>query len=457
MNLYFCPRMVRRTIILLLGVVGGIGSVTRAMGGEIDAGAGYMWEHSNNVLRVPTNEQSESIHTLVAGLGYLETTPEFSGRALLQADYRNYQRDLLADETIYTADASGIWSIVPQRLSWTAEDAYRQVLLNITQPDVPTNRANSNVFSTGPDIIFPVGTVDTLALGARYANMYVSGTSLDNERYSTRASWRHLSSPTTELSLNHEATQVNYVDSNINPNFRSDSLFFHFQTRPSQSQYLLDYGVTRSRRDGSDEVEGRLARLSWTRQSTPEVTIGASYSEEFQDTGSALLSTITSAPDPSVPSVPSTTAPAPVATTTTIVAASDVAYTKRAEVFYNEQQSNFGMNVVGFRREIEYQVSLQDRDERGGSLELSYRSSLATRWILFGNYQKTDYLDLDRRDIDRTGGLRLVSAVTPNVRWGVEFSQVERFSSDPAARFVDDRILFFVYYTTGPLYTPLGR
>lgn len=440
----------------MLGVVGGIGSIARATGGEIDAGAGYMWEHSNNILRVPTNEQSESIHTLVVGLGYLEATPEFSARALLQADYHNYQRDLLTDQTIYTADASGIWSIMPQRLSWTAEDAYRQVLLNVTRPDIPTNRANSNVFSTGPDITLPLGTVDSLAFGGRYANMYVSGSSLDNDRYSARASWRHMSSPTTELSLNHDRVRVNYVDNTANPNFSSESSFFHYQTRPSQSMYLLDYGVTSARRNGSNDVEGRLARLAWTRQSTPEVTIGAAYSEEFQDTGSALLSTITSAPDPSAPSAPPT-ASAPVTTITTIAASSDVAYTKRAEVFYSEQRSSFGMNAVGFRREITYEVSPQDRDERGGSLELSYRSSLATRWILFGNYQKTDYLDLERRDIDRTGGLRLISAVTPNVRWGVEFSQVERFSSDPAARFVDDRVLFFVYYTTGPLYTPLGR
>ena len=307
-NQFCCPKIARGTLLLILGAFGGIDYIARAVGGELDTGIGYAWEHSNNILRVSNNEQGESVHTLTAGLGYLETNPEFSARALLQAEYRDYQRNLLSDETVFTANASGTWRIIPQRFTWNAEDAYRQLLLNITQPDVPTNRVNTNIFSTGPDFTVPLSTVDSLALGARYANMNVSDSTLDNERYTARAGWRHMVSPTTELSLNHTVAQVNYADDVANPNYRSESSFFHYQTRPTQSMYLLDYGVTKAQRNGGNELQSRLVRLGWTRQSTPEITMGATYSEEFQDTGSMLLDTVTGVPDPAAPSTPTTAA-----------------------------------------------------------------------------------------------------------------------------------------------------
>lgn len=411
-------------------------------------GFGYISEYSSNIERTPTDPRNDWINSVVGGIAYEENTADLAARVSGQVEARSYAENTFSDDVVGNLDASALWTLSPQRLTWTVEDAFRMVTLDPTTAATPRNVAGANIFNTGPDAYLRFGPVHTLSLGGRYGNVYVGDADIDNNRYTGIARWLYQSSPRTVWSLNLEHLNVSFDNDVLNENFKRDDAYARLLIRQARSEFTLDAGRSRIDRDRSPELEGSLGRLGWRRELSSESSFGLSAAAGYQDVGAALLGLLTG---------PTATVAAPVPPTGTDVVTSDLYYTRQADVFYTRRGSRYGGTVRVVARELDFETTLQDRDEAGGSLELGYVHSATTSATLFGDYLKIDYAQIVREDEDIHYGLRLAYLVGRNVSVGLEGRRIERASTDAGSEFVDKRALLTVLYSTAPLYSPLSR
>lgn len=447
-----------RTSLLAAVLVMGIISPVRA--GDFAYGLGYTASHSDNITRAPSNERSEVTNSYLAGFAYMERTVDLIAQVLAQAEFRDYRDDVFGDESLLNVRSSALWIISPQRFTWTAEDSAQQILINSTDSDTPANRANINVFSTGPDFYVRFSPVNTLALGARLGNIATDSANADNNRFSGSARWLYQATAVSTYSLNFQAMNVNYDDSAINTDFTRHDIFLRGDYRPSRSRYLVDLGTTRINPERGRDLDGSLARLSWIRQLTQESTFGLSVSGEFSDTGtdvlataSALTSTATS--PTGLPAVSQPVATAAIRGLTTDAVTSDVYYAKRSEVFYNRRGSSFGIDFTAYGRELDFETTAQDRKETGGRVELAFFYSGATTVTLFSELLKTDFQSFIREDTNLYAGLRFNYRATRTLSLGLEGRRTERSSTVPTVEYEENRVFLSLLYTSSPLFSPI--
>lgn len=411
--------------------------------GEFAYGLGYSVTHSDNITRaaVAADERSEIINSYLAGFAYIENSSNLVARVLAQAEFRDYVDDIYGDETLFNMKSSLVWEISPRRFTWTVDDTYEQTRINAALADTPDNRANVNVFSTGPDVYIRFSPVQTLALGARAGNVYTGDANADSDRFSGSARWLYQATSTNIYSLNYEILDVNYDDSTINNDYSSHNLFLRADYRPSRSQYTIDLGMTKINTDRGQDLEGTLARFTWLRQLTSDSNFGMSASGEFRDAGADILT--------------ASSATTPAAALTAGEITSDVYYVKRGSLFYNRRGARFGMDITLYAQDLDYETTPQDRQETGGILNLVFFLSGTTSVTLVTDQLRSEYQDFVRRDTDRDSAIRLDYRMTRSVTLALEGRREDRSSTIPAAEYVDNRLYFSILYRSSPLFTPV--
>ena len=394
---------------------------------------------------------------MFGGFAYAENTPSVIARVITEAEYRNYSKNVYSDDALFDAKANAVWILSPQRFTWSVDDTYTQLLVDATAADTPTNRTNTNTFSTGPDLTVRFSPVNSLALGARAGNFYTSRGDIDNSRLSGTASWQYQSTSITTYSLNYEALKVNYNNDALNTDFVRQDIYIRARVRPSRSEFTLDMGKTYISPVRGKDSDNGLARLTWLRQLTPESSVSVLLSKEVTDVGSDVLASSGTATSVAGSSVGSQVTAAPPSLAQNVVT-SDVYVAKRGEIRYSHRGSQFGATLSLFTREIDYDLTPVDRREKGGHVEFSYAYFGTSTVSLFSDFVKTEYLNFVREDSDKDSGLRFAYLSGRSVTFGVEARHIIRSSTISTLDFVENRALLTVVYASGPLYKPaLGR
>jgi hypothetical protein len=420
--------------------------VAGAGAAELSHTLGYRGEYSNNVSRLAVDPRHEWTHILLAGLDYRDRGPDLDLRIAPVVEFLHYQKNTFEDELRGTLDVIAVWSISPQRFLWTVEDNAAQTRRVATDPDTPDNRVNTNVFGTGPDWFLRMSPVNTLQLGARYVDIYVEDSDAGSQRASAYARWLYQATVATALSLNVEATKVEYDNELVNPNYRRDDAFVRIQSTPTRSSFTLDLGATRIDRERAPEVDGALARLLWTRRLMSDSTAGVGLESQYGDTGSDLIASAQAANV-------GTGTDADTVTLSQNLVTQDVFYARRGEAFYNRQGEYFGLEIRGVARELEFELlTPDDRKEYGGVLELSYRYSPLSTFTLYGNRLETEYRNIAREDTDGVAGLRYDYLLTRTLTFTAEALRSKRDSTLASESFVEDRIALSLVYSSGPAF-----
>ena len=410
-------------------------------------GLGYTAEHSDNITRVAANGKEDWIHGLIAGFGYRDNDPELATYFIGQVERRRYQKGTFDDETLYFIDASALWTISPQRFTWTVNDYHTQAVRDARAADTPNNRVGTNVFETGPDGYLHFGAGNTLDVGARYGNIYFGDSSASNNRLKGYGRWLYELNATSTVSFNDERLKVAFNNDDANIDYTRSDEFVRLEMRPEPSHFVLDVGHTKIDRERGLDLDGPLVRLSWLYRITSESVFGVTLAKEHDDAGTALLAGVTSP----------TAGPVPVAPVAEAVATADVYYIRRAEAFYTFTSGDWVTLLNGYKREFDYQLSPQDREERGGHAEVTYNASGLLATTVFGEVLRTTYLDNPREDVDKTTGVRWRYRAGRTLSFGLEGTKTWRSSTDPRLGYVDRRIFLGVYYSSGPTYSPARR
>lgn len=429
--------------------------VSNACAGALAYGIGYLTEYSDNIGRVPTDPTVDWANSVVAAIGYQESSPEILARVRVQAQYRDYKNDTYENEAIYYVDAAAIWSILPQSLTWSVYDRADQVTLDVTRADTPDNRTTVNFFSTGPDAYFHLDHVHTLALGARYGNVKYNyndsangSTTNDNNRYGAHARWNYLASKEHVYSLNYLYEQVEYADTTQNDNYVRHDAFVRADWRRNLSQFVVDAGTTKIVQEQGPGDEGPSLRLTWNQRLNSESTASVLLGKQFLDPGGALLATTTEPGQSATLPLPQ-----PITASTGVV---DFYFTNSAEIAFRRASSSLLVEARAFYRDIDYQALSvsSDRDENGFRVDLAYNpGSTFIPGVFFyntnSNFQANPIPPTSARsDTLSDVGVRFLYRSTRQLSTNFEYRRSQQTSSDASKEYTENSVFLSFTYST---------
>jgi hypothetical protein len=419
--------------------------------GEFDFGVGLSLAHNSNIARVETNPQSEWSQALMAGLSYRENTIDVTARVLGQMERRRFYNHTFSDDTGGFLDGAAVWTILPRRFTWAVEDAFRQVLLNITAPDTPTNRTKSNSLSTGPDFTFPLSSTNSAVIGGRYGRIDIENSINDNRRYTAYVRGVHALSAQTKLSLNYEAGRAYFEPgAQVFPKILREDWFGRYENRSSANSTTVDVGTSRVTRYGGPALEGgRLARLTLSEAFSSQSTLRLALSDQISDTYTDLIAGVVSSTAPRETGV--------VALSGSAFASGDLYHSKRGDLAYVNNDGRFGYTLQAYGRRVDFVTLSQDYHEKGGTFLWTWLYSGAMRFNATADYTKRTFESLDREDKDRNFGAGVTYRLNQNVTIAMEGGRTERESTKASSSFVDNRVMLLLGYSTGPLYTVQSR
>ena len=270
---------------LILGCAATTSIMAAEYAYDVNVGVG----HSDNIGRVSSNEQDETI--AAAGLRFSvdQRSRRLEADAIGNFSYAEYLDDTFDSELLGNFAGTARFAIVPERLEWLAADNFGQTLNDPFAPATPDNRENINYFTTGPDVTFAFGSQTRLRLGARYSLATYEDLPLDFATRSGEAAIVRMLSPASELSLNVRAAQTDYDQAALNADYDQNEAFVRYDVTGARTSLALDLGYTEIERESvADKESGLLLRLDATRRLSASSTATLNAGREFSNSGSAF-------------------------------------------------------------------------------------------------------------------------------------------------------------------------
>jgi hypothetical protein len=413
---------------------------------QSDWGVGLAMVHNTNINRVETGAQSELTQVLGAGFTYAENSADLNARIYAQVNFRHFYRHTNPDDTIGILDGAIGWTLLPQRLTWTVENVFRQLAVGVTAPITPSNLTKSNTFSTGPDLTYPLNSANTLALGARYGRFDVQNSNADTRRYTAFARGLHRISPQSTFSVNFEAGRVYFEPgAQAFPDVYRQDLFGRYDTQSGTGGLTIDVGTTSLTPTGGEKVSGnRLLRLTVFEAPSPRSVIRLAYVDQVSDTYTDMLAGLSG----------STVGREGVLAPTAVnIATSDLYDAKTGVLAYvNKGAGRFDFTLQGRRRQVDFVTLDQDYHENGLRFEGNWVLSGATQLRAFADTVRRTYDSFTRQDIESIFAVSTEFRLNRSVTLAAYIDRAARQSTVEGSGYVDNRIYLAVAYSAGGSY-----
>ncbi|MGB7541244.1 MAG: hypothetical protein WBM28_04410 [Burkholderiales bacterium] len=383
----------------------------------------------------------------MGGYAYEEHTVDVNARFLGQVEKRDFLNNVVQDDNGLFLNGVGVWTISPQLFAWSIEDVCRESRVDITGTDAPTNLARTNTFSTGPDFTLRLSSTNRAEVGARYGQLTIANGDGGNDRRQAYARWLYQMSAASTVSLNYETMHVNFAQPALFDKIIRDDRYARYSyLSPALNRLTIDVGTTSVEREGAENLSGRLGRIMAVHQFTAESGIQGSLSNQYSDTYTDLLQSVTS------PTVPTEGVPLTPPAGTGVVT-EDTYYSKQAELAYFNQpaETRAGFSLRGYRRHVDYKTLNLDHDAQGGRIDWSWVAGGGTRVYAYTDYLKRTFLQFDEQDTDRNTGLGMIFRLTFNTSMTLEAGRISRSSTVALGGFTDSRVMLLFGYSTGPL------
>lgn len=409
---------------------------------QADYGAGYSAVVSDNITRSHDGE-SEWVNIGRGVFSLRELSDELDARLFSQLELRQYMSSTFDDDLLVALDGAATWTVLPRRLSFVVQDIYTQASIDPRAAFTPSNAQDTNAFSMGPNFFADFSPVDRLEAGARYQYLYYEA-SADSSRYTGFARLLRALSPITTVSLNYEPMQVDYRGDTVSSSdYTRHDAYVGLRTTLFDFGFSVDGGQTLIEREGSEDVDGTLARVGLARRINLTTSMDLVASRMFSDAGTDLLNVS-----------PAVDGPFPVPVSPFEFAESGIYrgdnfdWTFRHRRLYEVDRLNV------FWRELEYETApFLSRRLKGGSIDVGYDFSATLTGSVFGDYAETEYLNAPRTDEDIGVGARAIYRIRRALFLTAEGRWSQRDSTLASQNYDELRGIVTVMYQTNPAST----
>ena len=132
-----------------------------------------------------------------------------------------------------------------------------------TRLDTPDNTQDTNVFTFGPAIRWPLSRRQTLTFNPSYRNFYYEEQDTDNQQLSLTASWFYQMYRLTGVGLDGGVTRFDYDDEQRKPDYTTSNIHLVVAGRRARSEFDINLGATNIGRDEFESQNGFSGNLTW--------------------------------------------------------------------------------------------------------------------------------------------------------------------------------------------------
>ena len=408
----------------------GAGAAEFEYGVEVGIGT------SDNIARVPANEQSETIATAGLDLSLAREGGRVEADVEVDLSYYDYQDNTFDSEVSGMANADIRVNFVPQRFIWVLTENFGQTELDPFAASTPANRENINYFTTGPDLTVRLGSVGSLTLFGRYSMTTFEESNFDDERTLGGISLGRDLSARSNVSLNATAERVEFDNPAFGSDYDRQSAFLRCEVDGARTRIGAEVGYTEIH-DSGDTNSSPLLELDFARDLSERSTVTLLAGIRSSDAASALRA----APgaEGGIPSQPGQ------------ISSTDTFETSHARLGwqFNAQRTNIMLSAGTERDEYDNQNQL---DLKRNSFQASAQRQITPRLRLRvqGTLSSTEFESTGQDDDETQFGLHLSWNVTGRLYVEVDVDKFDRKSTNALSEFDETRaFLRFAWRSAG--------
>ena len=355
---------------------------------EILPGVGTGLLYTDNARLTADDEKDDLIVVGYVGAKIDENRGPLSLNAEAELIHLHYTRGTFSNQNYPGLSLTGGYEQIRGRLDWQVQNFFTQTLVDSDDGVTPDNVRDTNVFTLGPSIRFPVTGRQTITVNPQYRNFYYEDVGENNQdsnqQYALSASWLYGMYPTMNVSLNGSVTEVDYDSGGGARDYTRSTALAGISGTRVRSVYSLNLGGTDINRDKSGSTSGFAGNLTWLYNLTGHSSARVYLSSDLTDTGSLLLDSQNNPDDGDFSNVQSS---------------NDVLRNSIVRLSYRRQDVTLNAEVWGEFRDLDYErVQSEDRDIREIGASMNYSVTAALSSGISARYTRTKETNTDRRD-----------------------------------------------------------
>lgn len=405
---------------------------------------------TDNVQQLP-NGTSDVIAMEELGFTWHDRRPRLD--ADIDADLANltYLHHSFGDQQIGNFIGQARVALDPQVVFWHIDDNFGQGRINALQGISPENRENINYFSTGPQLLLPLGTATLLDVNARYGKVTYQSSPFDNNRYNGGVGLIHELSAISSVSFNLRDEHVSFSNDKLSPDYDSQQAFVRYDATGRRTVLGIDLGYGRLRTDAGNNGNV-VARLELSRKLSAYSTLAASFGRQYSDAAAAFVLAQTIGGGTNLNTQATVQSGAPFTST-------------YGTLGWNFVHSRTGLNVTAAYYKESYQQQHALDDNRAQIDARAWRLLRPTLKLeLIEGYLREKYLDTSGTSTQTSTQAQLTWRASRHLSVLLNYALANRHSDIPDTSFTEHRIWLSVGYgreaqlPQGPATPPLpGR
>lgn len=359
---------------------------------EFEPGIGVGLEYTDNAKLSADNQLDDLIAVGYIGAILREDDGPVQADITASLNHHRYTKDTFKDLRYFNLAATAGWEMIKNRFDWLLRNIYSQRPINSADPNTPDNIQDSNAFTFGANIGYPISARQKFTLLPEYRNFYYEIQNTDNQQFSLAASWNYDIDDLSSAGWNATVRTVVYDEPVIN-DVRFGNISFTFSNIRARSNISTRLGSTYVQRENGQSTVEFTGNLNWLVNLTNRSRVRSFISSDLTDSSNGALNAALD---------PETGDPNNVQITT------DVIRNQVISLGYLRQDGTLNSSLTGQLRNLNYSESPNDRRIWSVNAEFGYPVTALLSSGFYGRYSNTDFLDRGRIDNNLTigGGIR---------------------------------------------------
>jgi len=199
--------------------------------------------NTNNALRSSAQPRSDTVaYFTLASYGKWETGRLRTSWGVAEEGIK-YFNGSFGSKLYPSASVHAEYNAIPDFMSWRLGDVAGQVLVTPSKPDTPLNRANFNVFSTGPAFHIPVSRNLWVGAEGMYSNTYYEKQTLNGNKVDSALGLNRNLGHKTDVGLYVGQSEGNYKAFG---RFKTENAALRFRGEGAFTSIKAEAGLNRS-------------------------------------------------------------------------------------------------------------------------------------------------------------------------------------------------------------------
>jgi len=354
---------------------------------EFEPGIGVGVEYTDNAALTRESQVNDLMTTGYVGARVSENEGALRYDAVAAFNNHNYTKDTFSDQRYFNLGASADWEMVRNRFNWLLSDYFYQRPIISNNSNTPDNLEDSNVFTVGADINFPISSRQSFNLSPIFNQYYYEVLFTDNKQYSLSGNWNYQLSRLTNVGLNFSVRKINYTEKNFSGQSIEGVTFTNmaiaFSGQRLRSVFTGNLGATNVRRDNAQETTGFAGLLNWLTDLSSRSKFEILISTDITDTSSVAANVADSPAGGSGNNVQIT---------------ADVVRNSGINLTYSREDSALDTRISARYHKLKYSESPFDSIVRGLDLQTAYPVTQLLSNGVYINYYRDRRLDTERLD-----------------------------------------------------------